>query len=411
MTVNTSKITAGPYIGNNIADTFSYGFRIKDKDQLSVYETTDDGVETLLVVDTDYTVNGVGVDQGGTIILTAGALPTDYTLYIRADYKKTQLTAFQSQGAFFPDLHEDAMDQLTFLVQQSCDSIDRSPRLPDSYSGKLPLSLPTPEAGKLIYWNLDEDGFVNGGAPGVVIPENVETTVVGMIANMSLQVGQSVKTQVYYTPGDNGHGDYIISSTGTNDGVNHLLANGKFAILQNRHGILKAEQAGIIGDWDGSNGTDETTRLQAAIDWFSNKTGELDISSLNIRADSARIDFKFVSIKGSKAPSAGYTSGASIYCGSVGGLYTSLETNTAPELANFKVFSADERTQNGQTVVDLTGLNYPRMNNVLIYGGENGLKLQDGASVESHYGNFYSVDISRSYNGVMVLGGNRTQTH
>jgi len=92
MTVNTSKITAGPYAGNDIADTFSYGFRIADKTQLKIFETDALGVETLLTVDTDYTVAGVGVDQGGTVTRTAGALPTNTTWYIRSDYQKTQLT-------------------------------------------------------------------------------------------------------------------------------------------------------------------------------------------------------------------------------------------------------------------------------------------------------------------------------
>lgn len=240
MTVNTTKITSGPYIGNGIADTFSYTFRVADKTQLSVFETDDNGVETLLTVDTDYTVSGIGVDQGGTITRTAGALPTDYEWYIRSNYQKTQLTAFQSQGAFFPDLHENAIDQLTFLIQQVCDAVDRSPRLSDSYSGLLPLSLPDPEAGKLLFWKTDLTGFENGGVPGAVTPENSELTVLGMIANTSLTAGLTVLTQGYTNPSDGGNATYIIKTTSqaSTDGDvidgygNHTLANGLAAILQ-----------------------------------------------------------------------------------------------------------------------------------------------------------------------------------
>ena len=161
MTVNSTKITSGPYVGNNIADTFSYTFKVEDKTQLAVYETDDNGFQTLLVVDTDYTVNTVGDDDGGTITRLAGALPTDYEWYIRSDYEETQLTAFSSQGAFFPDLHEFAMDKLTFLIQQLLDEKDRSPSVSKSYSGALPLTLDDPVAGKGVRWKGDLSGLEN----------------------------------------------------------------------------------------------------------------------------------------------------------------------------------------------------------------------------------------------------------
>jgi hypothetical protein len=132
MTVNTINITSGPYVGNGLSDTYSYTFRVNDKTQLSVYETDDNGNQTLLTVDTDYTVTGIGVDAGGTVVRTAGNLPTDYEWYIRSNYVENQLTAFPSQGPFFPDVHEAQFDHLTFLVQQLRDTLDRSFRLSDS---------------------------------------------------------------------------------------------------------------------------------------------------------------------------------------------------------------------------------------------------------------------------------------
>lgn len=132
MTVNTANITSGPYAGNDIVDTFDYTFRIEDKTQVTVYETDSLGVQTTLVVDTDYTVAGIGDDAGGQITRVAGALPTGYTWYIRSNYSATQLTAFASQGGFFPDVHEDAFDKLTFLIQQLADGKDRAFKLADS---------------------------------------------------------------------------------------------------------------------------------------------------------------------------------------------------------------------------------------------------------------------------------------
>jgi hypothetical protein len=125
MTVNTLNITSGPYIGNDLNDTYSYDFRIDLDSQLSVYETDDTGVQTLLVLNTDYTVTDVGEDEGGSVVRTAGNLPTDYIWYIRSNRIENQLTDFSSQGAFFPDIHEAQFDHLTFLIQQLRDSLGR----------------------------------------------------------------------------------------------------------------------------------------------------------------------------------------------------------------------------------------------------------------------------------------------
>lgn len=131
MTVATTNITSGPYIGNGTGNTFSYDFRIEDESQLSVYETTDIGAQVLLILNTDYTVAGVGVDGGGIITRIDGNLPVDYIWYIRSNYSDTQDTVFASQGGFFPGVHESAFDKLTFLLQQLLDKINRSPRLAD----------------------------------------------------------------------------------------------------------------------------------------------------------------------------------------------------------------------------------------------------------------------------------------
>lgn len=130
MTVNTKEITSGPYPGNDIADTFSYGFRVFDKNQVIVIEEDDSGVMTTLDVDTDFSVSGISDPDGGLLTRLAGPLPTGYTWYIRSNYEETQLTAFSSQGPFFPFIHEDAFDKLTYLVQQILETQGRTLRHP-----------------------------------------------------------------------------------------------------------------------------------------------------------------------------------------------------------------------------------------------------------------------------------------
>lgn len=276
MTVNTLNITSGPFAGNDVADAFAYTFRIEDKTEVTVFETDDNDVQTTLVVDTDYTVAGIGVDGGGTITRVAGALPTGFEWFIRSNFIKTQLTDLDSQGGFFPDVHEKALDKLTFLIQQVCDSVDRSPRLSDSYSGPLPLSLPDPEASKVLIWNDALNGFDNIGFPGTIIPEKTEITVESMIANNSLVPGQLVRTVDYYSTQRGGGAPYLVKTTAqaTTDGDvidgkgNHTLVTGDVAIIQPDPTVMTS-QYGLKGTGLPADRTNDIAVLDAI---FANNT-------------------------------------------------------------------------------------------------------------------------------------------
>lgn len=149
MTVTSTKITAGPYIGNGIADTFSYGFGIDDKSEIRVFETDDAGTRTELTVDTDFTVNDIG-ESSGTVTRNAGPLPSGYKWFMRSNYKETQEVEFESQGAFYPDIHEKAFDKNTRIVQQLTESQYRSLRMNDAYDGDFDFTLPDPVSGDLL---------------------------------------------------------------------------------------------------------------------------------------------------------------------------------------------------------------------------------------------------------------------
>ena len=168
MTVTTTNITAGPYAGNGTSNTFSYGWRVTTKNELQVYETDDAGVQTLLTVDTHYTVNGIGGDAGGTLTRLAGNLPMNYSWYVRANYAETQQTVFRSQGGFLPDVHEAQMDHITFLIQQLRDSSDRSFRLADSVPNDSSFTInenATERAGSSLLF--DNSGDLIYGSPQV----------------------------------------------------------------------------------------------------------------------------------------------------------------------------------------------------------------------------------------------------
>jgi hypothetical protein len=152
MTVTSSFIINGPYLGTGVSDTFTYSFTIEDKTQVKVIETDSLGIETVLVVDTNYTVNGVGNNGGGTIVRTAGALPSGSKWLIRSNRPEDQQTDFESQGAFFPDVHEKQMDHLTYLILQLRDAVNRSVRFSDTYAGTLEALFAAPVTGNILRW-------------------------------------------------------------------------------------------------------------------------------------------------------------------------------------------------------------------------------------------------------------------
>lgn len=117
------------YTGNGVTTVFSFSFRIFEAADLVVTRATPAGVETTLVLNTDYTVTGAGSYSGGSITLSA-ALTNGHALTIQRVLDITQETDLRNQGQFFAETHEDVFDRVTMIAQQLQEQIDRSAKLP-----------------------------------------------------------------------------------------------------------------------------------------------------------------------------------------------------------------------------------------------------------------------------------------
>ncbi|HGN8864901.1 TPA: phage tail fiber protein, partial [Klebsiella michiganensis] len=116
MTVST-QVSRNEYTGNGATTQYDFTFRILDKSHLLVQTLdTSENIVTL-TLGTDYTVTGVNRYNGGKVVLTS-ALPAGYKISIERKTPVTQETSIRNQGGFFPEIHEDAFDKLTMLVQQ-----------------------------------------------------------------------------------------------------------------------------------------------------------------------------------------------------------------------------------------------------------------------------------------------------
>jgi len=295
MTVNSTNITSGPYPGNGVSSTFSYTFRVTDKTQLKVFETDDAGVRTTLVVDTDYTVAGIGDDAGGIITRVAGALPIDYEWYIRSDYKQTQKTAISSQGSFFPDIHENALDKLTFLIQQLEDATGRAVRLSEEIDLDGDFTIDDDaitRASKFLGFDASGNILISAGVTGVPVSAFMATVVDdddAFEATGTLKSGyvRDTKAKITALPLTSADAGRKVFSTSDDGGAFTIKYNstpgtyvadggaywgtvgipdggdGTIGIVRDYSGYINAKWFGVFGI-DGT--TDETTEAQNALD-------------------------------------------------------------------------------------------------------------------------------------------------
>lgn len=117
------------YTGNGSTTVFSFTFRIFEAADLVVTTADANGVETTLVLDTDYTVTGAGSYSGGSVTISP-ALASGVALTLQRVLDITQETDLRNQGQFFAETHEDVFDRMVMIGQQLQEQIDRSAKLP-----------------------------------------------------------------------------------------------------------------------------------------------------------------------------------------------------------------------------------------------------------------------------------------
>lgn len=162
MTVQATQLRED-YTGNGTTAVYSYGWRIFSASDIRVVKVTTDGNEMELDLDADYSVQGVGTKNGGTITLTSGNLEADEKLVILSNAAFEQQTDFRNQGAFYPETHEDQFDRLTLMAKQNAGGVSRSLRIPVSvrpneFNTTLPSDIKD-KPRRAILVNEDGDGF------------------------------------------------------------------------------------------------------------------------------------------------------------------------------------------------------------------------------------------------------------
>lgn len=135
MTVPAAERKAGPFNGNGSTTEFPFDFKVFTTADIEVVIADADGVETVLELDSDYTVE-LNSDQdatpGGTVTypISGDELATGEKLSIAGALAYEQETDIPTGGNFNPTVLENALDKLSMQTQQLAEAVSRAAKVP-----------------------------------------------------------------------------------------------------------------------------------------------------------------------------------------------------------------------------------------------------------------------------------------
>lgn len=126
MTVSTLNSVA-EFVTNGVTTNFPFYFKFLANEDLVVTYVSPPPLNTVtvLILGTNYTVNGAGNDSGGSIV-TNTALAGPGQLVVSREMDAYQQTSLRNQGKFLAETHEDVFDRLTMLIQQGVSIFTRA---------------------------------------------------------------------------------------------------------------------------------------------------------------------------------------------------------------------------------------------------------------------------------------------
>jgi len=129
MTISSTTVK-NSYFGDGSTTTFSYTFKIFAESDLQVIIRSSTGIETTKTITTHYTITGVGASGGGSVIFTAGNIPSaTETVVLRRNVPQTQSIDYIANDPFPAESHEEGLDRSMMVAQQIQEELGRAIKL------------------------------------------------------------------------------------------------------------------------------------------------------------------------------------------------------------------------------------------------------------------------------------------
>jgi hypothetical protein len=138
--------TRNQYTATGGQTVFIYDFEIFESGDIVVYRNT-----TLLSFGTDYTLTGVGDDNGGTVVLTAGATAGHvYTIFRQTTPER--ITDYQQSGNFLAEEINNDLDRIWAVIQELETDQSRFLQTSEITQVPLPVTLEDSITGNYLRW-------------------------------------------------------------------------------------------------------------------------------------------------------------------------------------------------------------------------------------------------------------------
>jgi hypothetical protein len=306
---------AGPYTSGT---NFPFGFKVFAAADIVFTKTSAAGVDSILVLGTDYTVT-LNPDQenspGGTVAypsLGAGEMVT-----ITSNMAASQTYDVTNAGGFYPSAMEDALDRAIILVQQLYEKVARAVVLPVS-SSLANVFLPVPAANRGLKWNSTGTGLVNTSTDPDVAGAASAAAAAASAAAAATSAGNAATSE------SNAAG-YVTAAAAqaTNAQNSYIAADKKYLGAKASDPTLDNQGAAlVVGAWY-FNSTAGQNRVWSGTVWVAVSSGggggaasgvtfapTGNISSTDVQSAIAEVDSEKLAASGSNLTPAGTTQGS-----------------------------------------------------------------------------------------------------